>query len=88
MYNNGSAERVSRFALPLSSVFVLPVDQRGCALKALENIDEMAGIQVTQVNADLRNTLAGFPQLLFGDLYLLAVYVIRKAFSGFPVEQS
>ena len=71
----------------LLSVFVLTVDQRGCSLKALENIDEMACIQVTQVNADLGNALAGFPQLSFGDFYLLPVYVICKTFAGLPVEQ-
>ena len=70
-----------------SSVLMLAVDQRGGTFEPLEDVDEVAGVQVTQVDADLGDALAGLPELPLGDLHLLPVHIIREALAGLPVEE-
>ena len=86
MHNNNKQDGI---AIPLgSSVFVLPVHQRGDSFKPLKEVYEMADVQIPQLCADLGNALIAFPQLHLGQLHLLPVDVVGEAFAHFPMEQT
>ena len=86
MHNNNKQDGV---AIPLaSSVFMLPVHQRGDSFKPLKEVYEMADVQISEFRADLGYTLIAFPQLHLGQLHLLPVDVVGEAFAHFPMEQT
>ena len=58
---------------------MLSVDRGGDPFIAFEQIDEVAGIHIAKLGGDLGNAFAGFPQLTFCQLNLLAVYIICEA---------
>ena len=74
--------------LALFRIFLLAVCQRGYSLKAFEQIDKMAGVQIPQLRRDLGDALTGLAQLAFGNLNLPAVDVACKALSCLPAEQT
>ena len=84
--NNNKQDGVA--ILLASSVFVLPVHQRGDSFKPLKEVDEMADVQIPQLRADLGNALIAFPQLHLGKLHLLPVDVVGETFTHLPMEQS
>ena len=86
MHNNNKQDGVA--ILLGSSVFMLPVHQRGDSFKPLKEVYEMADVQIPQLCADLGNTLIAFPQLHLGQLHLLPVDVVGEAFTHFPMEQT
>lgn len=86
MHNNNKQDGVA--ILLASSVFMLPVHQRGDSFKPLKEVDEMADVQIPQLCADLGNALIAFPQLYLGQLHLLPVDVVGEAFAHFPMEQT
>ena len=81
------AGRWNRPAFSRYSIFILAVYQGGDALKTLEQVDEMACVQIAQFLADLGDALGGFPEHLLGKLHLLTVGIGGEALAHFPVEQ-
>ena len=86
MHNNNKQDGVA--ILLASSVFMLPVHQRGDSFKPLKEVDEMPDVQIPQLCADQGNTLIAFPQLHLGQLHLMPVDVVGEAFTHFPMEQT
>lgn len=67
---------------------MLAVYGRGDTLHAFEHGNEIADIQIAHIPGDLRNTFACSPELFLGQLNLLPVDVVHKAFPNLTVEKA
>ena len=78
------------FASPENMLFslVLPVYQRRDALNALEQIDKMAGILITQFRGNLRNAFGRPVQFLLCQFHFLPIYITCESLTHFPGKES
>ena len=66
----------------------MPVNLRCDPFKALEKIDEVAGILIVQFRGDLRDALVGLSEDALGQLHLFAVYITHEVLAHLAAKEA